>query len=203
VSRTQQHGEFVQCEPGGHSGGYALWPCPSRPRWVGPSSTVDTVNDGRKREYHSAGSGLRAHLGVFLVYRVVPLLPARAGASTSTIYACVEMRLPPQVIQASDYSTRDPVRSPHVASAQTALKRMIHGPPWSDSFSLRPPSARRPSYALTPLIHDVFSSTALFAPSMLTRTLTARNPAHPRRTRTRLQALRAATVCIYTYARGR
>jgi hypothetical protein len=62
---------------------------------------------------------------------------------------------------------------------ETALKRMIHGPPWSDSFSLRPPSARRPLYSFTPLIHDVFSPTALFATTMLTRTLTARYAAAP------------------------
>jgi hypothetical protein len=34
----------------------------------------DTVNDGRKRERHSAGSARRAHVGLLLVFRVVPLL---------------------------------------------------------------------------------------------------------------------------------
>jgi hypothetical protein len=177
VENTWQHGELVQREPGGHSGGYALRLSPSRPRWVGPSSTsiLRTMAE-RERERRSAGSGRRARApGLLLVYR--PLLRA---ASTPTICACVKVTLLPQVIRAFVSSTQDLVRSPQVPPAQN--RTQAHDPRTAVVRLFVPP----PAICATALVlfhashrHDVFSSTALFATTMLTRTLAARNTATP------------------------
>jgi hypothetical protein len=97
-----------------------------------PSLDVDIVDDGRKGKRRSGGSGRRAHVGLLLVFRVFPLLPA---ALTST--TCFNVQTPPanslgvrsRGNRPNPPRTRRARTKPHSSLTQTAGVRLSLPPP--------------------------------------------------------------------------